>query len=142
MEEAKQGDRVRVHYTGILDDQSEFDSSSGGDPLEFTVGDGGILPAFEAAVLGMSPGDQVETRIPAADAYGERRDDLVLTIPRNELPADLDPQIGQQLGMQTGDGDQFVVRVTGRDEASVTVDANHPLAGEDLTFQIELVEIL
>ncbi len=142
MEEAKQGDRVRVHYTGTLDDQSEFDSSSGGDPLEFTVGDGGILPAFEAAVVGMSPGDQVETRIPATEAYGERRDELVLRIPRAELPEDLDPQIGQQLGMQAGDGEPIVVRVTERDDASVTVDANHPLAGEDLTFQIELVEIL
>lgn len=142
MGEAKQGDRVRVHYTGRLDDESQFDSSSGGDPLEFTVGEGSVIPGFEAAVVGMSPGDQVEMRIPTADAYGERREDLILTVDRSQLPPSLDPGIGEQLNMQTSEGQQFVVTVQGKDEESVTLDANHPLAGENLTFQIELVEIL
>lgn len=142
MAEVKQGDRVRVHYTGTLEDESEFDSSSGGDPLEFTVGDGEIIPGFEEAVMGMSPGDQLEKKIPAAEAYGERREDLILAVDRSELPDDLDPEIGQQLAMQTGEGQRFTVTVTEKDEQTVTMDANHPLAGEDLTFQIELVEIL
>lgn len=139
---AKEGDRVRVHYTGKLEDESEFDSSSGGDPLEFTVGEGKVISGFESAVVGMSPGDEVETRIEAADAYGKRNDDLILTIKRSDLPANLDPSVGQQLNMQASSGEPFVVTVTDQDEESLTLDANHPLAGEDLTFEIELIEIL
>lgn len=142
MDKVKNGDRVRVHYEGRLDDDSQFDSSSGGDPLEFTVGEGKVLPAFEVAVVGMSPGDQVETRIEAADAYGERREDLVLSLDRSDLPPNLDPEIGQQLEMMANGGDRFVVTVKSKDETTLTLDANHPLAGENLTFQIELVEIL
>lgn len=138
----KKGDRVRVHYTGRLEDESEFDSSSGDDPLEFTVGEGKVISGFESAVVGMSPGDEVETRIEAADAYGKRNDDLILTIKRSDLPANLDPSVGQQLNMQASSGEPFVVTVTDRDEESLTLDANHPLAGEDLTFEIELIEIL
>ncbi|MEJ2320529.1 MAG: peptidylprolyl isomerase [Gemmatimonadales bacterium] len=138
----EKGDRVRVHYTGRLEDESEFDSSSGGDPLEFTVGEGEVISGFESAVMGMSPGDEVETRIEAADAYGKRNADLILTIKRSDLPPNLDPSVGQQLNMQTSGGEPFVVTVKDQDEESLTLDANHPLAGEDLTFEIELIEIL
>jgi peptidylprolyl isomerase len=139
--QAKDGDKVRVHYTGRLDDESQFDSSVGGDPLEFTLGDGDIIPGFESAVRGMAPGDRIETRIPAAEAYGERSEELVLKIDRTELPSDLDPEVGQQLQVQTADGHELIVTITKLEQYHVTLDANHPLAGEALTFAIELVEI-
>lgn len=142
MGEAKEGDRVRVHYTGRLDDESEFDSSAGGDPFEFTIGEGSVIPGFEEAVVGMTPGDRIEARIDAADAYGERRSDYVMKVDRGELPDDLDPEVGQQLTMQTQDGRQFVVTVVESSGSHVTLDANHPLAGEALHFEIELVEIV
>jgi peptidylprolyl isomerase len=139
--QAKDGDRVRVHYTGRLDDESQFDSSEGSDPLEFTLGEGEVIPGFETAVRGMTPGDSVETRIPATEAYGERSDDLVLKIDRAELPSDLDAEVGQQLQVQTADGHELVVTITKLEQYHVTLDANHPLAGEALTFEIKLVEI-
>lgn len=142
MPEAKQGDRVQVHYTGTLPDDTEFDSSTGGDPLEFTVGEGEVIPGFDKAVVGMSPGDEKETRIPSTDAYGERNEELVLNVSRSELPQELDPDIGDQLRMRTGDGHEFTVRVAEKEPEGLTLDANHPLAGKDLTFQIELVAIL
>ncbi|MDX1577967.1 MAG: peptidylprolyl isomerase [Gemmatimonadota bacterium] len=142
MAEVKEGDKVRVHYTGWLEDESRFDSSEGRDPLEFVVGQGEVLPDFESAVIGMSPGDEVETRIPAAKAYGEVREDLVLRVDRSDLPEDLDPEVGQRLDMRTQDGNRFAVTVTEQDRESITLDANHPLAGEDLRFEIELVEIV
>lgn len=142
MPEVKQGDRVQVHYTGKLEDDTEFDSSAGGDPLEFTVGAGDVLPSFEEAVIGMSPGDEIEAEIAASDGYGERREDLVMNVGRSDLPEDLDPAIGDQLRMRTGDGHEFTVRVVKKDDEGLTLDANHPLAGQDLTFEIELVAIL
>lgn len=142
MAEAKKGDRVQVHYTGRLDDKSQFDSSTGGEPLEFTIGEGELIPGFEEAVAGMSPGDSVDTRIEAADAYGERREELMVTVDRAEIPADLELEVGQQLQVQTGDGHELVVTVSALEEAHVTLDGNHPLAGKALNFEIELVEIL
>lgn len=142
MPEVKEGDRVQVHYTGTLADDTEFDSSSGGDPLEFTVGEGEVIPGFEKAVVGMSPGDEKETQIPVADAYGERNEELVLNVARSELPEDLDPDIGDQLRMRTGDGHEFTVRVAQKKPDGLVLDANHPLAGQELSFQIELVAIL
>lgn len=141
-EEARAGDTVRVHYTGTLDDGAVFDSSRGKDPLEFTIGDGSLIPGFEKAVVGMSPGERVTTKVEAADAYGERRDDLVVEIERDELPDDLEPSLGQQLRMQIEGGQVIVVRVAEVRDSSVTVDANHPLAGQALEFDIELVEIV
>lgn len=141
MAQAKDGDKVRVHYTGRLDDESQFDSSVGGDPLEFTLGAGEVIPGFESAVRGMAPGDQIETRIPADEAYGERSEKLVLKIDRTELPSDLEPEVGQQLQVQTADGHELIVTIVGLAQYHVTLDANHPLAGEALTFAIELVEI-
>lgn len=142
MPEVKEGDRVQVHYTGTLPDDTEFDSSSGGDPLEFTVGAGEVIPGFEKAVVGMSPGDEKKAEIPVADAYGERNEDLVLNVSRTELPEDLDPDIGDQLRMRTGDGHEFTVRVAEKKPEGLTLDANHPLAGQPLNFEIELVAIV
>lgn len=142
MPEVSEGDRVQVHYTGTLPDDTEFDSSSDGDPLEFTVGAGEVIPGFEKAVVGMSPGDEKKAEIPVADAYGERNEDLVLNVSRTELPEDLDPDIGDQLRMRTGDGHEFTVRVAEKKPEGLTLDANHPLAGQPLTFEIELVAIV
>lgn len=140
METAKAGDTVRVHYTGTLEDGSVFDSSEGRDPLQFTVGSGQVIPGFDQAVSGMKPGDERNVTIPAAEAYGARRDDLVIEVERQRLPDDLEPEVGQQLQLSQ-EGQTFVVRVTDVSDASVTLDANHPLAGEDLTFQLQLVDI-
>lgn len=137
---AKPGDTVRVHYTGKLGDGSVFDSSEGRDPLEFTVGSGQVIPGFDAAVSGMSPGDERSVTIPAADAYGDRKDDLVIEVERAQLPPDIDPAVGQQLQLSQ-EGRAFVVTVADVAPESITLDANHPLAGEDLTFDLHLVGI-
>lgn len=140
MVSAKAGDRVRVHYTGTLADGSVFDSSAGRDPLEFTVGSGQVIPGFDEAVSGMKPGEEQTVTIPAVEAYGARREELVIEVERQRLPDDLEPEVGQQLQLSQ-EGQSFVVRVTDVSEGSVTLDANHPLAGEDLTFQLQLVDI-
>ncbi|HSJ29864.1 MAG TPA: peptidylprolyl isomerase [Longimicrobiales bacterium] len=140
MASAKSGDTVRVHYTGKLEDGSVFDSSDGRDPLEFTVGSGQVIPGFDQAVTGMSPGDERQVKIPAAEAYGDRKDDLVIVVERAQLPPDIDPAVGQQLQLSQ-EGRAFVVTVADVNERSITLDANHPLAGEDLTFDLQLVEI-
>lgn len=140
MSSAKSGDTVLVHYTGRLEDGSVFDSSDGRDPLEFTVGSGQVIPGFEAAVSGMSPGEERSVTIPAADAYGDRKDDLVIEVERTQLPPDIDPSPGQQLQLSQ-EGRAFVVTVADVTPEKVTLDANHPLAGEDLTFDLQLVAI-
>jgi peptidylprolyl isomerase len=140
MQHAKQGDTVRVHYTGSLPDGSVFDSSSGRDPIEFTLGAGQVIPGFDEAVTGMEVGQGKSVTIPAADAYGPRRDELVLEVERSQFPPNVEPEVGQQF--QLGDGDHmFVVTVKDVAESRIVLDANHPLAGEDLTFELELVEI-
>lgn len=141
MSEAKNGDTVKVHYTGKLKDGEVFDTSEGNEPLEFTIGEGQIIPGFEEAVLGMSPGDSKTVEIAADKAYGERIDDLVVQIDRKEMPPDLECEAGQKLRVGSPEGPVAVVTVLEVTEAVVTVDANHPLAGHDLTFDIELVEI-
>lgn len=140
MQEAKTGDTVRVHYTGKLGDGEVFDSSEGRDPLEFTLGEGRVIPGFEQAVTGMTPGDEQRVTIPADEAYGQRRDDLELVVPRTELPEDLEPDVGQQLQLQQN-GQSFIVTIADVSDESVKLDANHPLAGRDLTFDLQLVEI-
>ena len=135
------GDTVRVHYTGTLDDGQQFDSSRGLDPLTFTLGDGSVIQGFDDAVTGMSVGDEKRVTIPAAEAYGPRRDELTLRLPRTDLPTDLELEEGSQLRMEQGE-QSIVVTVREMDEESVTLDANHPLAGESLTFDLELVEIV
>jgi peptidylprolyl isomerase len=142
MEEAKSGDTVRVHYTGKLDDETAFQSSVGRDPLEFTIGQEGIIPALENAVVGMKAGDSKTVQVSAEEAFGPYREDLVRTIDRSEFAADLELTVGQRLNLSEAGGREIAVTVTDLSELSVTLDANHPLAGEDLVFDIELVEIV
>jgi len=141
MSEAKQFDTVRVHYTGRLDDGSIFDSSRGREPIEFTIGGGQVIPGFEQAVVGMNPGEEKTVRIPSDEAYGPYRDEMVLTVQRDQFPPDIDPQVGQALQVQQSNGESLIVTVSEVSETAVKLDANHPLAGQDLTFDIELVEI-
>jgi len=140
-EVAKDGDTVKIHYTGTLEDGTTFDTSEGREPLEFTLGEGMVIPGFEKAVYGLQVGKSKTVTIPVEEAYGPYSDDLILVVEREELPADLEPEVGQQLQMQQTDGRTVVVIITDVSEDTITIDANHPLAGKDLTFEIELVEI-
>jgi len=141
MSTAKHGDTVHVHYTGTLDDGSEFDSSTAGAPLTFVVGGGELLAAFETAIVGMAAGDKKQIKIPVHEAYGEHEPGLVHEIARDQIPEEVELAVGNRLQAQTPDGDTVVLTVTGLSDASVTLDGNHPLAGEDLTFELELVQI-
>lgn len=149
MAQAKQGDRVKVHYTGRLDDGEVFDSSECEDdgcgcesgPLEFTIGEGNVIPGFEAAVVGMSVGESREVNIPMDEAYGQHMEELVGVVERSRLPEGVVPEIGGQLEVTREDGEIFPVLITAVTETEVTLDANHPLAGRDLTFEIRLLEI-
>ena len=136
------GDYIKVHYTGSLDDGSVFDSSVGREPLEFTAGAGQMIKGFDAAVIGMKVGEVKTVTIPAEDAYGLHDKELILTFSKDELPEGMDPKVGDQIPL-TGTGGRImnapVIDVT---ETSIIVDANHRLAGKDLTFEIELVELL
>ncbi|PXF52001.1 MAG: peptidylprolyl isomerase [Candidatus Methanophagaceae archaeon] len=142
MAQAKYGDTVKVHYTGKLDDGTVFDASVNGDPLQFTIGSGQIIPGFEQAVVGMNPGESKTVKIPAEDAYGQRREDLVLEIEKSQLPEGLKPEVGLQLQSRQPDGRIIVLTIADISESHVTLDANHPLAGKDLTFDIQLIEII
>ncbi|MFC3880396.1 peptidylprolyl isomerase [Algoriphagus namhaensis] len=139
--QAKKGDAVQVHYTGKLEDGSVFDSSVSREPLGFTVGDGNMIKGFDAAVHGMAVGDKKSVTIPSAEAYGERRDDMLIDVPIEQVPADIKPEVGLQLTLQGGNGQPMPVTVTHVDEQKITLDANHQLAGKDLIFDIELVKI-
>jgi peptidylprolyl isomerase len=138
---AKTGDTVKVHYTGKLTDGTVFDSSDGGEPLEFTLGQGQIIPGFEQGVTGMKVGESKTINIPVDQAYGEHSDDMIIEIDRTELPASIDPKVGMQLQMNQGNGSIMVVTITEVSETKVKLDANHPLAGQALTFDIKLIEI-
>lgn len=140
MQQASTGDTVQVHYTGKLDDGSVFDSSRGREPLEFTVGAGQVIAGFDGAVAGMAPGDEKTVKIPAEEAYGSPREELRFTVPRGQFPDDIEPRIGQQLQMSQN-GEVAIVTVAAVSDDGVTLDANHPLAGRDLTFELELVGI-
>ncbi|MDR3580312.1 MAG: FKBP-type peptidyl-prolyl cis-trans isomerase [Oryzomonas sp.] len=158
MAQAKNGDKVRVHYTGTLEDGSIFDSSEtgsdecsddscgcgsqSGGPLEFVIGEGSLIPKFETAVVGLEPGQKVQVRIASEDAYGPRAEEMVAVIERSEIPADINPEPGQHMEVILQDGTAMPVMVTEVTDTTVTLDANHPLAGRDLTFDITLVEIL
>lgn len=142
MTKAKQGDTVTVHYTGKLEDGTVFDSSHGGDPMELTLGEGLVIPGFETALLGMAPGEVRTTKIPFAEGYGPHQKEMVIEVGRDQLEPGMNPQVGESLRSQRPDGSDFVVVVTAVSESAITVDANHPLAGKDLTFEITLVEIL
>ncbi len=139
MAQAKVGDTVRVHYTGTLNNGQVFDSSKARDPLEFTLGSGMVIPGFEAAVTGLAPGESVTTTIPIA--YGPYREEMVAAIEQENIPADFELEVGQRLQMQVPDGEAMAVTVTDIQAGMVTLDGNHPLAGQDLTFELELVAI-
>ncbi len=141
MTRAKRGDTVRVHYRGTLDDGTEFDSSAGNEPIEFTIGAGQVIPGFEDAVEGMSAGDRKTERIDVENAYGVHRDELVFTVGREQMPTGADVEVGDMLRVGFPDGSNAAVQVTAMNEESVTLDANHPLAGQNLTFELELVSI-
>lgn len=142
MTTAKTGDTVKVHYTGKLDSGDQFDSSVEREPLEFTIGKGQLLKPFEEAVVGMTPGDSTSIQIPPESGYGLKREELTGEIPRERLPEDLSPEVGMQLQMQTPQGQSLVVTVTDVSESAIGIDGNHPLAGENLNFDIELLEIV
>ena len=141
MTQAKTGDTVRIHYTGTLEDGSTFDSSSGSDPLQFEVGSGQIIPGLDNAVAGMEIGDKKTVQVPADDAYGQPNPQALQQVPRTEIPDHIPLDIGTQLQVQTPTGQTVPVTVADVSEAEVTLDANHPLAGKHLTFEVELVEI-
>lgn len=141
MAQATQGDTVHIHYTGRLDDGTVFDTSKDRDPLSFVVGGGQVIPGFDSAVEGMTAGDTKTATVAAAEAYGQRRDDLVMPVPREQLPDGLEPEVGMPLEMRTAEGQTAQVIVAEVAEDAIQIDANHPLAGRDLTFDIELVKV-
>ena len=141
MTQAKTGDIVKVHYTGKLGDGTIFDTSADREPLQFKIGDGQLIADFEQAVVGMTPGESKTIQIPSENAYGPHHEEMVLEVDRGEFPDGLEPRIDQRLQVQQQDGRSFAVTVTDVSETKVTLDANHPLAGKDLTFDIQLTEI-
>jgi peptidylprolyl isomerase len=141
MSQAKSGDTVRIHYTGTLDDGTQFDSSKDREPLEFEVGSGQVIPGFDKAVEGMSVGEEKSVNIASDDAYGPHHAQMVQEVPKSALPRGLEPETGMGLQAQGQDGQPINLLVTEVNEESITVDANHPLAGKDLNFDIELVDI-
>lgn len=138
---AKQGDSVKIHYQGTLSDGELFDSSKDRDPLEFKIGEQQVIPGFEKAVIGMSINEKKTVTIAAEDAYGPLMDQLIAQVDREQLPEDLTPELGMQLQMMQEAGEPLIVTVTEMDDKTITIDANHPLAGKDLTFDLELVAI-
>ena len=138
---AKKGDRVKVHYTGKLQDGTVFDSSIDREPLEFTLGDGNMIKGFDAAVEGLQKGEKVTANIPSNEAYGEKKEDMFVEVPKTEVPENIKPEVGLQLQVQQANGQAMPVVVAEVTEDKIVLDANHPLAGKDLTFEIQLVEI-
>ncbi len=141
MAQAKTGNHVRVNFTGKLDDGTVFASTMNDDPIEFTLGENEVLPAIEEAVEGMEPGEAKSVRIAAEDAFGLRREDLVQEIPKASLPDDMDVEVGQQLWVDELDEEPIAVSVVDISDSTVTIDANHPLAGEDLIFDLEVLDV-
>jgi len=149
MAQAKEGDKVVVHYTGMLESGEVFDSSMctedecGCDsgPLEFTIGMNEIIPGFEKGVIGMSPGESKTVNIPVEEAYGHRNDQLIGVVERSQIPSDMTPEVGMRFDVTQEDGQEFPVVVTEVTDTHVTLDANHPLAGRNLIFDIQLLEI-
>lgn len=140
-EQAKKGDKVKVHYHGRLNDGSTFDSSAGRQPLEFEVGSGMVIKGFDDGVTGMSVGDKKTISIPAEDAYGSRQEEMVIEFPKDNFPADIEPEVGMTLNMHSDNGQELPVIITNINDDTITLDANHPLAGKELIFDIELVDL-
>ena len=141
MSQAKNGDTVKVHYTGTLNNGEEFDSSRDREPLEFVIGEGNVIPGFENGVVGMEEGDSKNISIPPEEAYGINNEELIVEMNRNEFPENITPSVGLQLQMMQQNGNPVNVMITALDDRSVTLDANHPLAGQTLRFDIKLVEL-
>lgn len=141
MTQAKPGDTVRLHYTGTLTDGSTFDSSAGLDPLEFTVGSGQIIPGLDVAIPGMAVGDTKTVTIAPEDAYGPRHEEGMQAVPRDQFPDDIPLEVGTALQVQTPTGQQMSVTISAVSEDEITLDANHPLAGKTLIFDIEMIAI-
>jgi FKBP-type peptidyl-prolyl cis-trans isomerase 2 len=141
MQQAKKGDTVKVHYHGRLTDGSTFDSSEGRQPLEFEVGSGMVINGFDNGVIGMTKGEKKTINIAVEDAYGPKQDDLFMEFPRDRFPDNMEPEVGMQLNMSNAQGQNFPVVIAEVKEDAVILDANHPLAGQELVFDIELVEI-
>lgn len=142
MTQAANGDTVRVHYTGKLSDGTVFDTSRNRHPLEFTLGQSEVIAGFEKAVLGLSPGETVSVTVSPEEGYGPHRPGLVIEVEEGRFPTETKPEVGQEWMMRQTDGGNINVRITKIEGGNVTLDANHPLAGEDLHFDIELVEIV
>ncbi len=138
---AKSGDNVKVHYTGTLEDGTQFDTSVGVEPLEFTLGGGQVIVGFDEAITGMELGEKKSVIIPAEKAYGQRNEEMVINAPRDQVPEDITPEIGQSLQLAGPDNQPIVVEITEVTDEHIQLDANPPLAGKDLTFDLELVEI-
>ncbi|HCD52708.1 MAG TPA: peptidylprolyl isomerase [Balneolaceae bacterium] len=137
----KDGDTVKVHYTGKLQNGEVFDSSVEREPLEFTLGQGQLIPGFEKAIIGLKVGDSTTTNIPSAEAYGDHNPEMEVQVEKAQLPEGMEPQVGMQLQLNQPNGQAIPVQITKVEGEQVTIDANHPLAGKDLTFDIEVVEI-
>jgi peptidylprolyl isomerase len=142
MSQAKSGDTVKIHYTGTLTDGTTFDSSHDREPLTFTLGANQVISGFEQAVVGMKQGERKQVNIAPGDAYGERNDRKVFDVPNTALPQDLNPEVGMTLQARGKDQEKVQLTVTAVKDETITVDANHPLAGETLNFDIELVKIV
>jgi peptidylprolyl isomerase len=138
---AKAGDTVQVHYTGKLDDGTVFDSSVGGEPIEFVLGAHHVIPGFEEGVTGMEVGETKTILIPSDQAYGPRMEEMVLTIPRDQVPPHITLELGEMLELSQPSGETIAVQITNLTDTIVTLDGNHPLAGADLTFDLQLTSI-
>lgn len=141
MQQVQHGDKIKVHYHGKLRSGETFDSSNGREPLEFTVGSGQVIKGFDEGVKGMEVGEKKTVEIPVGEAYGEKQQEMIIEFPKDQFPPDMKPEVGMQLMMSNGSGQQFPVTVAEVREDSVVLDANHPLAGQDLIFDLELVSI-
>ena len=142
MSQVKEGDKIKVHYTGKLDDGTVFDSSFDREPIEFKAGEGMVIKGFDEAVIGMDVEEEKTVTIPPEKAYGTHREHMIMTVPKDQLPKNMEPKVGDKMQMSAPDGKTFVVNIVEASDSEVKIDANHPLAGKALTFIIKIIEIV